>query len=309
MMAPPHISNLLNPQVVAQADEIGHTFVHAQPFPHVVIDHFFAEKYADSIVSEFPAFEDGNHIGDDGKPGEKSTNDRICRLGPAFVKLDEMIQSPTFLQLLGRMTHIPELLYDPFYLGGGTHENRHGASLDTHVDFNYHPSERWHRRLNLIVYLNRGWASEWGGALELYRDPHTSNSPDVVISPVFNRCVIFETSERSWHGFSRIQLPLHSKQLTRKSVALYFYSRNRPKNEIADRHSTIYVKKALPSFVQPGYTLTAEDVAELNALLIERDQHIKLQYEENTKLLRAQDGGLSGKLLYLLKRAYVRYRR
>ena len=74
-----------------------------------------------------------------------------------YAELDALIQSGDWLALLTRITGIPGLLYDPYYLGGGTHENRSGQGLDPHVDFNYHPSERWHRRLNLIVYLNRAW--------------------------------------------------------------------------------------------------------------------------------------------------------
>jgi hypothetical protein len=131
----------------------------------------------------------------------------------------------------------------------------------------------------------------------------------VVVSPAFNRCVIFETSERSWHGFECLALPDGRPDLTRKSIALYFYTADRPPAETAGKHSTIYVKRPLPARYLPGLTLSQRDVDELASLLAERDAHIRQQYEEIARLLQAQERGLTGQLLYLAKRAYVRFRR
>jgi 2OG-Fe(II) oxygenase superfamily len=287
---------------------LGNTFVHAAPFPHIVLDQFFTAEYAHALLATFPSFEQGNAVGDDGQLGHKSTIARIRKLGEPYAALDDMIQTPAFLAWLGRVTKMDGLLYDPFYLGGGTHDNRHGASLNAHIDFNYHPSERWHRRLNLIVYLNPEWDAAWGGSLELFRDPHANGSPDVSIEPRFNRCVIFETSERSWHGFSTIQQPAEKQSQTRKSIALYFYSKTRPESEVAPKHTTIYVQRPLPEYVQAGHTLTEAQANELRALMDARDAHIRWQYDENTQLLQAQERGLAGHFIYLAKRAFIRMR-
>lgn len=284
-------------------------FASAAPFPHIVIDAFFAPSFVEQLLAGFPAFHSGNAVGDSGVHGGKSTYEPIARLGGAYAELDALIQSPTWLALLERITGIPALLYDPYYLGGGTHENRDGQGLDPHVDFNYHPSERWHRRLNLIVYLNREWAPAWGGALELYGDPSKDREAAVSLSPAFNRCVIFETSERSWHGFRRLALPEVRPELSRKSIALYFYTAERPAAEIAGKHSTIYVKRPLPARYAPGLTLSQRDADELASLVADRDAHIASQYAEIARLLQAQERGLAGQLLYLAKRAYVRFRR
>lgn len=300
---------LLNPDVVARAAQWRERFVAAQPFRHVVIDDFLSPDYAEALLAAFPAFERGNCIGDDGRPGHKSTLDRIRGLGPAYVTLDEAIRSAPFLDLIGQVTDIPHLLYDPFYLGGGTHENRDGASLDPHIDFNYHPSEQWHRRLNLIVYLNRGWEPGWGGNLELFRDPYADNRAAVSVAPAFNRCVIFETTEHSWHGFDSIQLPESQRERTRKSIALYFYSRDRPAEQTAGRHTTHYVQRQLPDRFKAGYVLGEGDVFQLRSMLQHRDGYIRSQHEEIARLLQAQDRGLAGKFLYLAKRLYVRLRR
>ena len=219
-----------------------------------------------------------------------------------------MPSSPEFLDAISALTGIEDLIYDPWYLGGGTHENRDGMSLDAHVDFNLHPSERWHRRLNLIVYLNPEWDASWGGNLELFRDPHADARPARSVTPVFNRCVIFETSEHSWHAFDTIRIPEARNCTTRRSIALYFYTKDRPTEQKASRHTTYYVDRQLPEYFAEGRTLTRSDVGELKHLLERRDQHIRNLYAENTALRAAQDRGLTGQLLYLAKRAYVRFR-
>lgn len=302
-------SHHTQPQNARRRRRIAERFRAAAPFPHVVIEHFLDEAFARELLASFPAFKRGNFIGDDGQPGGKSTLARIRAIGPAFARLDEAIKSPEFLQAIGRLTGIEGLLYDPWYLGGGTHENANGMSLDPHVDFNFHPSERWHRRLNLIIYLNPLWEEGWGGHLELFRDPSAEARPMLSISPAFNRCVIFETSERSWHAFDQIRLPPEHAGLTRRSIALYFYTKDRPPQEIADRHTTYYVNRQLPDYFAQGRTLSQADVSELKSLLEQRDNHIRLLYAENTALRKAQDTGLAGHLLYLAKRAYVRFRR
>ncbi|HSN17002.1 MAG TPA: 2OG-Fe(II) oxygenase [Gammaproteobacteria bacterium] len=299
----------INPAVLGAIGGLSRQFAEAKPFRFVVIDDFLSADFADRLLAEFPAFEKGNSVGDDGRRGGKSTVERVKSLGPAYRDLDAMIQAPDFLGFIGAITGVESPLYDPFYLGGGTHENRHGQGLQAHVDFNYHPSERWHRRLNLIVYLNPEWDAAWGGNLELYRDPYQDAAPAHRVTPAMNRCVIFETTERSWHGFDRIKLPADKAGLSRRSVALYFYSKDRPAEQVAAKHTTHYVDAQLPGHMVEGYRLTGEDVALLKDLIAHRDNRARLLYEENSKLLQAQEQGFSGQLLFLLKRLYVRYRR
>lgn len=300
-------TSILDSRVLDAAADYRAEFTSAAPFPHVVIEDFLAPSFADELLASFPAFERGNSVGDDGRPGGKSTLDRIR--GPAYQRLDDAIKSPEFLRAIGELTGIEGLIYDPWYLGGGTHENRAGMSLDPHVDFNFHPSERWHRRLNLIVYLNPQWEAGWGGCLELFRDPYADARPARSVAPVFNRCVIFETSERSWHAFDPIRLPQECAGLTRRSIALYFYTKERPTEEVAPKHTTYYVNRQLPAHIDEGRTLSRGDVAGIRQLLEQRDAHIRMLYAENTALRQAQDRGLAGHLLYLAKRAYVRFRR
>ena len=177
------------------------------------------------------------------------------------------------------------------------------------MDFNRHPVEHWHRRLNLIVYFNREWDDAWGGSLELHSDPRAADDRVELVTPLYNRAVVFETTESSWHGFSRIALPAEKRALSRKSIALYFYTTQRPADELADTHSTIYVDRPLPERFKPGFTLSDADVQELRALLARRDQHNQRLYRDInavTKQLEAAQIALNrgrlGRLRYFARR-------
>jgi hypothetical protein len=150
---------------------------------------------------------------------------------------------------MSQVTGIRNLLCDPDFFGGGTHENKHGQTLDTHIDYNYARDKRWHRRLNVLFYLNKRWQPEWGGRIELSKDPWVPPQEDPmhkVMDVGFNRAVIFATSEHSWHGFKQVELPPAEQAAgtSRKLISLYLYTRNRPPSETAPPHSTQYVPRA-----------------------------------------------------------------
>lgn len=301
------------PSVLDDCDRLAEAFASAAPFRHVVIDDFFERGFAQTLLTQFPAFDQGESRGEDGRPGPKSTNERIRALGAGYARLDDLVQHPRFLSLVSQITGIEGLRYDPWYLGGGTHENRDGASLDPHIDFNFHPLERWHRRLNLIVYLNPQWQPGWGGALDLYRDPTQDEPPTRSVVPVFNRCVIFETNEHSWHGFGRITLPAANQVLTRRSLALYFYTPPTAAEATApDAHSTVYVGRRLPAHLHAGHVLDEGDMLALQGLVTDKDSRIAMQYDEITRLMtlaRAHERGVAGSVLYLARKAMAGLRR
>lgn len=268
-----------------QAAVYREAFVQAKPFKHTVIENFFEPGFAERLLAEFPTFDKKRALNEFGKVGGKAVNTEISRISPAYEELYALIGSPEFLKLASELTGIPDLVMDPQMYGGGTHENLHGQELDAHVDFNYDQSQKLHRRLNLIVYMNKEWKSSWGGAVEIHSNPRNPYENEVhSYDPIFNRAVLFETNEYSWHGFERIDLPEDKRNLSRKSISIYLYTKDRPAEEIAPLHGTFYVQRFLPKHIVPGYTLTAEDVKALGDLMIKRDQFIEFyQKMELTK--------------------------
>lgn len=288
----------MNPDLFRDRDDLRRRFRSAQPFPHLILDGFLDQAWCRDLIDRFPPFDPGQAINERGEVGRKAVFPNLPSLGPPYRRFDELIQSKEFLSLLGEITGIQHLLYDPEYVGGGAHLNLAGQDLDTHVDFNYHPRTRTHRRLNLLLFLNPDWEDSWGGALELQRDPHLPAAENCVvrISPVANRCVIFETSERSWHGFPRIA----REHAVRRSIAVYFYTNTRPSEETAPQHGTVYMPRPLPDHLAPGHTLTDSDVEELRVLIQRRDTQIQYLYERELEYTR-----IAGSASFRLARALL----
>ena len=277
--------SLVHPRVIDQAGKLRRTFQANKPFRHIVIDNFLAPAFLKQLTADFPPFDSKHALNEFGEVGGKAVVQDLARLGRPYQDFDRLIGSREFLSLVENITGIPKLLYDPDYAGGGAHENLNGQDLDPHVDFNYHPRRNLHRRLNLILFLNPEWDPAWGGALELHEDPWLAAEQNRIttIQPAENRCVIFETSENSWHGFPKINLPADKKHISRRSIAVYYYTKQRPPQETARPHATVYVQRQLPGHIRAGHKLEEEDVATLHTLLGRRDKQIQFLYERELK--------------------------
>jgi len=293
MPSPQAAASAILPQVSesvrGEAERYQDAFLHAEPFKHVVVENFFEPSFARRLLNEFPSFDPKLAINEHGGVGGKAVNTKIREISPAYQELYEAISSQPFLDLISRLSGIPDLILDPKLYGGGTHDNRHGQELDAHVDFNYDEAQQLHRRLNLIVYLNEDWKTEWGGAIEIHSNPRDPESNRVqAYDPLFNRCVMFETNEYSWHGFPKIDLPPDKRHLSRKSISIYLYTKDRPAEEIVPVHGTFYFQRPLPAYIQAGRVLTSEDVEELKKLLVRRDDWIayyhKAELEKNREI-------------------------
>ena len=114
--------------------------------------------------------------------------------------------------------------------GGGWHAHINGGNLNMHLDYNIHPKLGLQRKLNIIVYLSKGWHPEWGGGLELWSHNEETNQPLAHVKTIdikFNRAVLFDTTQNSWHG---LPLPLSCPDdMVRKSMAAYYVG-NTPAN-------------------------------------------------------------------------------
>jgi hypothetical protein len=278
------MNEVLNYTKHGNPDDLHRQFSQNLPFKHLLIDDFFTADFCQQLLDEFPAFNRKLAKNENGNVGKKAVNEKVVSLGPSYKKLDQLVQSKAFIQYIEKISGVKDLKYDLFYYGGGTHNNLEGQDLDAHVDFTNHPKTGYFRRLNFILYLNKQWQEDWGGSIDLHANPRLEANEDNIVSilPLFNRAVLFETHNSSWHGFTTIHLPEGKKDLSRKSFALYYYTRTRPKK--IKTHSTIYVDRHLPENIKVGKILTDEDLKTIKILLARRDQHLKRVYQFNTHM-------------------------
>lgn len=209
----------------------------AKPFPHIVIDNFLPEFILDNILTEFPKAGDIDWQKFENKAEKKLANKHERNMGDHTRALLYQLNSSTFIEFLEDLTGIKGIIPDPHFEGGGLHQIEKGGYLKMHVDFNRHTKLNLDRRLNLLLYLNKDWQEDYGGYLELW-DKEITKCEEKIL-PIFNRLVIFTTTDFTYHGHPE---PLTCPEgWTRKSLALYYYTNGRPAEEISGKaHSTIF---------------------------------------------------------------------
>ena len=199
----------------------------AYPFPHAVIDDLLPIDLVEEVLAEFPATGDKRWWSFDNERERKLSGQNQTMFGPTVRHLLEQFNTADFVDFLGDLTGIDGLVPDPHFHGGGLHQIVPGGFLEVHADFSRHPVTWLERRLNVLVYLNRDWREEYGGSLELWDREMTACRRSIV--PCFNRCVVFSTDSFNYHGHPQ---PLACPEgMTRKSLALYYFSKDRPSAE------------------------------------------------------------------------------
>lgn len=225
--------------------EYSDKFKKAEPYPYITIDNFFDPKKLDEVLRAFPGPKDMEFYRYDNPLEKKLAMDQVSKLPNPIKNLLSEMNTPAFLNFLEKLTGIEGLIPDPYYRGGGIHQSERDGKLDVHIDFNVHPKLKLQRRLNAIIYLNKNWKEEYNGAFQIWSGVNENGKHRLIkmydkVYPIFNRFVVFATSEKSYHGFPEpIQCP---EGESRKSLALYYYTVTRPDNEISEPHSTTYVK-------------------------------------------------------------------
>src|SRR6185312_1633922 len=208
------INNELFTQDTSQRLKIA--FNTAVPFRHLVIDDFLDPAFAQSLDGRFPSLSRmKTHYA--GLNEKKAEDNDFVKQDPAFTLLHNALSSPDFEGWLADITGITPLGTVDDRLGYGLHQGGDGSFLDIHIDYNIHPITKLQRKLNFLLFLNHGWQEEWGGLLQLW-DARTEKTGHA-IPPLFNRVVIFECSQISFHGCSKLHVP---PGITRKSIYQYY---------------------------------------------------------------------------------------
>ncbi|MGF1455736.1 MAG: 2OG-Fe(II) oxygenase [Alphaproteobacteria bacterium] len=207
----------------AEKTTLREQFEAGQPYPNLVLDDLFDGEVLDRVLAEFPGGNGRDWVTWDNENEIKQTSRGITGL-PLFTQfLLLQLSSEPFLEVIRSITGMDDLVWDPLFHGAGLHESRRGGWLNLHADWTKHPVLPLRRRLNLIIYLNRDWQEEWGGALDLV--DFETRKVGTSVPPLYNRMVLFPTTEETLHGFpTPITCP---PDQTRRSISVYYWSADR----------------------------------------------------------------------------------
>ena len=203
-------------------NKIKEEFCQAIPYNHVVIDNFFDEDFAKSLALEFPEYNSEKWHYYHNPLEDKKT----CNHWDSFPKCTYQAFSyltDEFSHTMRFLLDDPNLRADQGLHGGGWHVHSVGGKNNIHLDYNIHPKLNLQRKLNIIIYMTPDWKKEWNGGLEIWDHDYILNKPNQCVKTIenrFNRAIIFDTTQNSWHG-----IPIELKfpeGVMRRSLAVYY---------------------------------------------------------------------------------------
>lgn len=199
--------------------ELRDKFLNGNPYPHIVIDNFLEQSYANKISKMFPELSNSWH--EYKNPIEvKYAYDNINLLDEELKNYFYYLSTPEVINKIKSITDIDELEYDEYLHGAGLHLHPRFGRLNLHLDYEKHPITGKERRLNIILFMSDNWKTEWNGANELWNTNVTECISKTEVK--FNRAIIFKTNDDSWHGLpEKILCPI---DIFRKSLAYYYVS-------------------------------------------------------------------------------------
>ena len=193
------IGNAIARRLREQADDLDVMWRASVPFRHFVLDNLLPEPDVLSLAKGFP--------GQD-KLMLRSTIRERKRVGVDISKYDRGVadhlfafQQPEVVEAVAEITKLGEIEPDPTLYASGISTMCKGDFLNPHIDNSHDGDAKRYRVLNLLFYVSAGWDRDNGGNLELWdqrlRHNHT------VLSK-FNRLVVMETHQTSWHSVSKV---------------------------------------------------------------------------------------------------------
>jgi hypothetical protein len=192
------------------ADDYQQGYKEASPWPYVVIDGLINPAVIAAAESEElkPALS---------LPLRHATRQIKAETprpsGPSALAILQALCGRRFVAFLEGLTGITGLIPDPAHYWAGLHVFPPGAFQALHRDFRVHPITRLFHRVNVIVYLNSDWRSDYGGDLELWASDASTCARR--IPPDAGTSLIFESSWAAVHGIpDPIRCPANRARLS-----------------------------------------------------------------------------------------------
>jgi Rps23 Pro-64 3,4-dihydroxylase Tpa1-like proline 4-hydroxylase len=192
-------------------------FRSSTPSSHVVIDNFLTTESAEKILCNFDLNKHwGNFYSVNNQKHFSLTDTKF--MDKNCSELYQELASEDFINPLKQIIGINNVFFN--WDTSGLFQTLSGGNCSLHTDSATHTVERkWRRVINILLYFNKNWIDDYNGGLELWDEnlKHKVRS----VSPIFNRCLIFKTDRKSWHGYpDKINCP---PNMSRKLLTAWYF--------------------------------------------------------------------------------------
>lgn len=161
----------------------------------------------------------------------KFTSKALDKFDPLIAEITMAFQDARVIEAVAAITGTRDTVGDPLLYAGGISAMGRGHFLNPHIDNSHDYEQRNYRVLNLLYYCSPDWKPEYGGNLELWNETVTEA---IEIPSLFNRLVLMETNEHSWHSVNEVR----ADEL-RCCVSNYYFSPHSP-NGYETTHVTYF---------------------------------------------------------------------
>ena len=144
---------------------------------------------------------------------------QLDQYDPLLTEAIYAFQDRRVVELISSITGVRELVPDENLYAGGVSVMTRGHYLNPHLDNSHDKDRQAFRVLNLLYYVTPEWPADSGGNLELWDSG--PSLPQRTLHSKFNRLVVMQTDERSWHSVSKVE-----KEGKRCCVSNYYFSQH-----------------------------------------------------------------------------------
>lgn len=201
---------------------------------HAAIDNLLPKEIAEKIYASFPSVEQMRLMSSFRE--QKYTSKSFDKFDPLLLDISLAVQAPEVIAVVEKITGMKEMVGDPHFYAGGLSAMVKGHYLNPHIDNSHDGERKFYRVLNLLYYVTPDWKPENGGNLELW---DAKVRRPTVIPSLFNRLVLMETNEQSFHSVNQVKV-----DRPRCCVSNYYFSPHSPNNGRETFHITFF--KARP---------------------------------------------------------------
>lgn len=146
------------------------------------------------------------------------------RVGVDFELYDPLMEKITYVfhdyeivKRIEEITGFRQMVPDEKLYAGGLSSMNKNSFLNPHLDNSHDDTKSMYRVLNLLYYVSEDWKTANGGNLVLF--PKGFHKKSKVITSSFNRLVLMETNDKSYHGVDKVK-----NKHPRRCISNYYFS-------------------------------------------------------------------------------------